>query len=101
MIQEKCNDVDYIMNTPGQRKLKQLCHINMLKSYHHCDDVMGKPLALATVVEQVEEEEPDAKEETICMMRLNNSNMLKDLDKKFGLNLSCMTSLLFFLMLLG
>ena len=35
----------------------------MLKSYHHCDDGVQKPLALATVVDQVEEEESDTNEE--------------------------------------
>ena len=28
--QKKLSDVNYIVNTPGRRKQKQLCHINML-----------------------------------------------------------------------
>ena len=30
---QKLSDVNYIVNTPGRRKQKQLCHINMLKKY--------------------------------------------------------------------
>ena len=31
-VDKKLSDVNYIVNTPGRRKQKQLCHINMLKS---------------------------------------------------------------------
>ena len=30
-VDKKLSDVDYIVNTPGRLKQKQLCHINMLK----------------------------------------------------------------------
>ena len=30
---KKLSDVNYIINTPGRRKQKQLCHINMLIKY--------------------------------------------------------------------
>ena len=32
-IERKINDVDYIVYTPGRRKEKCLCHINMFKLY--------------------------------------------------------------------
>ena len=32
-VDKKLSDVNYIVNTPGRRKQKQLCHINMLKKY--------------------------------------------------------------------
>ena len=32
-VGKKLSDVNYIVNTPGRRKQKQLCHINMLKKY--------------------------------------------------------------------
>ena len=32
-VHKKVSDVNYIINTPGRRKQKQLCHINMLKEY--------------------------------------------------------------------
>ena len=31
--EKKLSDVKYIVNTPGRRKQKQLCHINMLRKY--------------------------------------------------------------------
>ena len=31
-VDKKLCDVNYTVNTPGRRKQKQLCHINMLKS---------------------------------------------------------------------
>ena len=32
-VDKKLSAVNYIVNTPGRRKQKQLCHINMLKKY--------------------------------------------------------------------
>ena len=32
-VDKKLSDVNYIVNTPGRPKRKQLCHINMLKKY--------------------------------------------------------------------
>ena len=32
-VEIKLSDVNYIVNTPGRRRQKQLCHINMLKKY--------------------------------------------------------------------
>ena len=32
-VDKKLSDVNYIVNTPGRCKQKQLCHINMLKKY--------------------------------------------------------------------
>ena len=32
-VEKKLSDVNYIVNAPGRRKQKQLCHINMLKKH--------------------------------------------------------------------
>ena len=32
-LDKKISHVNYIVNTPGRRKQKQLCHVNMLKQY--------------------------------------------------------------------
>ena len=32
-VDKKLSDINYIVNTPGRRKQKELCHINMLKKY--------------------------------------------------------------------
>ena len=34
IIEEKVNEVDYVVKTPEQRKQRRLCHINMLKAYY-------------------------------------------------------------------
>ena len=34
VVEEKVNEVDYVIRTPGCRKDRRLCHINMLKAYH-------------------------------------------------------------------
>ena len=36
-IEQRVNDVDYVVNTPDCRKERRLCHINMLKPY--CEKV--------------------------------------------------------------
>ena len=33
IVHKKLSDVNYIVNTPGKPKQKQLCHINVLKKY--------------------------------------------------------------------
>ena len=35
LLTKKLSDLNYIDNTLGRRKQKQLCHINMLKKYIH------------------------------------------------------------------
>ena len=32
-IDKKTSDINYIINTPGRRKNKQMCHVNILKKY--------------------------------------------------------------------
>ena len=34
IVDKKMSDLNYVLQTPDQRKQKQLCHINMLKSYY-------------------------------------------------------------------
>ena len=36
-VEKRTSEVDYVISTPDRRKLKQLCHINMLKPYHGKD----------------------------------------------------------------
>ena len=33
LIDKKENDLNYVIVTPNRRKIKQLCHVNMLKPY--------------------------------------------------------------------
>lgn len=45
-IESKIVDVNYVVKTPGQRKEKRICHINMLKEYvERCDRNFVKPVS--------------------------------------------------------
>ena len=77
-VQEKRSDV----NTPERRKIRHLCHINMLKRYHCQSDSGEKPTALTTVIHQGQAVELDTNEEDKCVMRLSNSDILSNLDEK-------------------
>ena len=46
IIDKKTNDLNYIINTPGRRKNKQMCHVNMLKQYFDRDSSTVESLYL-------------------------------------------------------
>ena len=51
-IDKKTSDLNYIINTPGRRKNKQMCHANMLKEYFDRDSSISKPITLVNTVPQ-------------------------------------------------
>ena len=78
-IDKKINDVDYIVKTPGRRKEKRLCHINMLKLYQtRQGDVPNK--TVCTVVTEVSEPTIEASP------KLRNSQILQNLTPKLPPN---------------
>ena len=51
-IFRKVSDQNYVISTPDRRRKTQLCHVNLLKSYHLASSVgpftgEGKPMAVA------------------------------------------------------
>ena len=42
----------YIINTPGRRKNKQMCHVNMIKQYFDRDSSISKPITVVNTVPQ-------------------------------------------------
>ena len=48
IVEQRRGDLDYVINTPGSRKQKQLCHINMLKEYH--DGEINKIVSIVSPV---------------------------------------------------
>jgi len=85
VIEQKMNEVDYVIKTPGRRKAKQLCHINMLKAYYEREPMATVAIASGNVVE-----EPDVIE-TECPMevavkgpKLRNSEVLASLGQKLA-----------------
>ena len=92
-VAKKASDLNYIITTSDRRKQKQLCHINMLKEYVDRDN---SNVALVNVIDSVpqkrdkmncEEENYEEmnfhKTDPTCS-KLQNSDILKDLDKKLS-----------------
>ena len=82
------SDVNYIVNTPGRRKQKQLCHVNMLKQYIDRDSSSVTPIS---VVSSVPQEQSEMNSEDMNFIKsdpasskLQNSDILKDLDQKLS-----------------
>ena len=77
-IEKKLNEVDYVVKTPGRRKEKRLCHINMLKLYqareHDKVETLDRAVCIVTT---------GANEETIeTGPKLVNSQILQNLKSK-------------------
>ena len=89
-IDKKKSDLNYIINTPGRRKNKQMCHINMLKEYFNRDSSISKPI---TVVNNGPQEsnvfEPEVNSDFIDKSdpgpsKLENSDILRNLNNKLS-----------------
>ena len=85
-VDKQISDVNYIVNTPGRRKQKQLCHVNMLKQYIDRDSSSVTPIS---VVSSVPQEQSEMNSEDMNLIKsdpasskLQNSDILKDLDQK-------------------
>ena len=97
-VEKKASDLNYIITTPDRRKQKQLCHINMLKEYVDRNSVNVTPVNVNSSVPQKQSEmncEEMNCEEMNCeemnfhktdptCSNLQNSDILKDLDKKLS-----------------
>ena len=103
-IEKKVSDTDYIVKTPGRRKQRQLCHVNMLKEYvERGETSTPKPVStLSTAQSSVDENVNenvnvnvnenlnvntnvnvnDNVNDDVCNMKLKNSDVLNDLDDK-------------------
>ena len=87
-VEKKASDLNYIITTPDRRKQKQLCHINMLKEYVDKD---RSNVALVNVISPVPQKQSEMNcEEMNChktdptYSKFQNSDILKDLDKKLS-----------------
>ena len=88
IVDKKLSDVNYIVNTPGRRKQKQLCHINMLKKYIDRDSSVISSVNLVNTVplqqNQMDSEDMNFVKSDTASSKLKNSDILKDLDKKLS-----------------
>ena len=87
-VDKKISDVNYIVNTPGTRKQKQLCHVYMLKQYIDRDSSYLTPIS---VVSSVPQEQSEINSEDMNLIKsdpasskLQKSDILKDLDQKLS-----------------
>ena len=87
-VDKQISDVNYIVNTPGRRKQKQLCHVNMLKQYIDRNSSSVTPIIAVSSVPQ-EQNEMNSEDMNLiksdpASSRLQNSDILKDLDQKLS-----------------
>ena len=87
-VDKQISDVNYIVNTPGRRKQKQLCHVNMLKQYIDRDSSSVTPISVVSSVPQ-EQNEMNSEDMNFiksdpASSKLQNSDILKDLDQKLS-----------------
>ena len=89
-IDKKTSDLNYIINTPGRRKNKQMCHVNMLKEYFDRDSSISKPITVVNAVPQESNVfEPEVNSDFIDKSdpgpsKLENSDILRNLNNKLS-----------------
>ena len=89
-IDKKTSDLNYIINTPGRRKNKQMCHVNMLKEYFDRDSSISKPITVVNTVPQESNVfEPEVNSDFIDKSdpgpsKLENSDILGNLNNKLS-----------------
>ena len=89
-IDKKTSDLNYIINTPGRRKIKQMCHVNMLKQYFDRDSSISKPITVVNTVPQESNVfEPEVNSEFMDKSdpdpsKLENSDFLRNLNNKLS-----------------
>ena len=93
VIERKVNDTDYIVLTPGRRKSKRLCHINMIKKYHERNSNVsnvnefndGGSVQVSLSVTDIESDEVVKSHDVPEMcIKLQNSDVLSNLDDKLN-----------------
>ena len=89
-IDKKTSDLNYIINTSGRRKNKQMCHVNMLKEYFDRDSSISKPITVVNTVPQESNVfEPEVNSDFIDKSdpgpsKLENSDILRNLNNKLS-----------------
>lgn len=81
------SDLNYFIATPGRRKSKQLCQINLLKTFYSCGSESGRaeegvpPALVASSVAVMHEDGVPEPDDILLCGRLKNSESLCNLDK--------------------
>lgn len=84
---EKITDLNYFIATPGRRKSKQLCHVNLLKPFYsrgmgsgQTEEGVCPALAVGSMALIHEDGVPEPDDSLLCG-RLKNSESLSNLDR--------------------
>ena len=84
-VDKKLSDVNYIVNTPGRRKQKQICHINMLKKYIDRDSFVISSVHLVNSVphehNQMDTEDSNFVKSDPSSSKLQNSDISRILTR--------------------
>ena len=84
-VHKRISDVNYIINTPGRRKQKQLCHINMLKEYIGRDNSVVTPInSVPHEQSQMDSNDMNFVKSDPSSSKLQYSDILKDLDQNLS-----------------
>ena len=89
-LDKKTSGLNYIINTPGRRKNKQMCHVNMLKEYFERDSSFSEPITVVNIVPQESNVfEPEVNSDFIDKSdpgpsKLENSDILRNLNNKLS-----------------
>ena len=87
-VDKKFSDVNYIVNTPGRHKQKQLCHTSMLKKYIDRDSSVISSVNIINSVppgqNQMESEDINFVKSDSSSSKLKNCDILKDLEQKLS-----------------
>ena len=78
---ECINDVNYVVRTSDRRKQRQLCHVNMLKSYHSRDDSSASESVAQVAMVTTDDNSTlsDAGDSLLSItIRLNNSQIISN-----------------------
>lgn len=79
-IEEKAGNLDYIVSTPERRWKKRLCHVNMIKPYYTSDKQEGANKQAICTVMNSKTLPDEGCTESVPVMQLSNSEILKNLD---------------------
>ncbi|CAB3980524.1 Retrovirus-related Pol poly, partial [Paramuricea clavata] len=82
LVEKKENDLNYVIVTPDRRKNKQLCHVNMLKSYYERKN--GVQVVNVIDVENTNIEDTTELFNLSESTKLHNSDVLRNMDTKLS-----------------
>ncbi|KAJ8033957.1 hypothetical protein HOLleu_24352 [Holothuria leucospilota] len=89
VIERKVSDTDYVIWTPDKRKPGGVCHINIMERYYEREDCdisndTGDQVCIINADHELSNDEIKANNVPDMCIKLQNSDVLKDLDQKLS-----------------